>query len=321
MPGPNTDADRDVLSVAVDVTSRQAIDEWLAHQSQPLELGVDVAPTPWPMLNRCCRDAGGGMGIGLGWHVIVAGNTGHGKSLCGLNMAAEAMKAGMMVGFVSLEMSVTQLETRFHAILTGMQVAPMERGRSWDYEHARRAGHKTHQIARKAGASFIVNEDLRAPMRYWHEVRDLMDEWREVHGVCYFVLDYMQMIGASELATDEIAKSVGVVSRATVDYAKQHQVITIGISQFNRKTSDDYERKPRPQGLFGWSGMENDAHIVAMIDHSRYRPVEGGARTWLLAGKNRHGGKPEVPIYVDHRNLRIREALEDEVPMWPGADK
>ena len=72
------------------------------------------------------------------------------------------------------------------------------------------------------------------------------------------------------------------------------------------------------QGLFGASGLENDGHQVALIDHSRYEKTEGGARTWLLVAKNRHGPDIEIPVWFDHRSLAVREALPDEEHLWPG---
>ena len=55
---------------------------------------VDAVPTPLPGWNNHCRDEGGGVGIARGWHVVVAGNTGLGKSLLSLNLAAGAIKHG-----------------------------------------------------------------------------------------------------------------------------------------------------------------------------------------------------------------------------------
>ena len=70
---------------------------------------VDAVETPFPTWNRMCRDEGGGQGLAKGWNVIVAADTGGGKSVLGLNMASHAFKTGAKVCYVSLEMSDTQL--------------------------------------------------------------------------------------------------------------------------------------------------------------------------------------------------------------------
>ena len=101
--------------------------------------------------------------------------------------------------------------------------------------------------------------------------------------------------------------------------ARSKNVVTIGLSQFNRGTSGNYNESPRVQGLFGASGLENDAHQVALIDHSRYEKVEGGARAWLLLAKNRHGPEIEIPVWFSHRTLVVEEARPDEEHLWPGA--
>ena len=89
---------------------------------------VDAIPTPLPTWNKHCRDAGGGIGLALGWHVTVAASTGSGKSLMAINMGAEALRRGEPVGFLSLEMSLGQLTTRLYAALTDTPVQRIEDG-------------------------------------------------------------------------------------------------------------------------------------------------------------------------------------------------
>ena len=89
----------------------------ITKHMENLELPVEAIPTPFPMWNQQCRDEGGGVGLALGWHVVIAGSTGHGKSLLAIGMAAKAIMDGETVAFMSLEMSTPQLASRLYAIL------------------------------------------------------------------------------------------------------------------------------------------------------------------------------------------------------------
>ena len=89
---------------------------------------VDAVPTHLPGLNALCRDDGGGKGFARGWFVTLAGNPGFGKSAMALNLASRAQTAGESVGYISLEMSATQLAARFYAIHSGTPIAQLERG-------------------------------------------------------------------------------------------------------------------------------------------------------------------------------------------------
>lgn len=85
-----------------------------------------VLPTPYSAWNGVCGDEGGLTGLARGWHVMVAGNTGMGKSLVAINLAAYAVKNGEKVGIISLEMSKPQLMTRYLAIHTGLPIRKLE---------------------------------------------------------------------------------------------------------------------------------------------------------------------------------------------------
>ena len=55
----------------VDILASSEIERFLAGQAQPPE----AIRTPFESWNRECRDSGGGQGIGLGWHITIAGGT------------------------------------------------------------------------------------------------------------------------------------------------------------------------------------------------------------------------------------------------------
>ena len=104
-----------------------------------------------------------------------------------------------------------------------------------------------------------------------------------------------------------------------VDFAREHEVAVVALSQYNRTTSANRRESPVPQSLIGSSALENDSDQTLLLDHSRYQLSPDGrfAKTWALLGKNRHGSTGEIPIEWDYRTLRVREGLPDEEHLWP----
>ena len=291
------------------VLSREYL-EAFAVQQQMDPLAV---PTPFPSLNACCGDDGGGIGLARGWFVTVGGNTGHGKSLLALNLAVAALDVREDVGFVSLEMSDHQLATRLYAIASGVAVKDLERG-----EHYRPGSLEAAREALQArfgyDARLVVN---REPLRELDSILALVTAMKE-QGIRFVVLDYVQLAGVGD--EDSILRRVTEVSGALRYFARKHQVTVVGLSQYNRRTSSDYSQSPIAQSLMGGSPLENDSDLVALLDHSRYEKDSqdpSKARTWLRVAKNRHGRTGEIPVLWDYRTLRIREAFSGEEGLWP----
>lgn len=262
---------------------------------------VRAVPTPLALWNSSCRGAGGRVGLAHGWHVVVAGNTGAGKSLVALNVAAWAVQHGVRVGILSLEMSWSECATRALAIATGIAVERLEQGERFDpAAHAQAAREMAHWEQR--GGAMYVNRD---PLNKLEDITAAFDYLVEVLGCTLVVTDYMQLTWV-ERARD-LLDHITEASHVIRGRAKRHRVVSLALSQFNRQTSNDYDNPPTPQGLMGGSPLENDADQVLLLDHSHYTRSEHGADTRLLLGKNRHGPQERIGLAWDYRTLQMRE--------------
>lgn len=261
-----------------------------------------VLPTPYSAWNGVCGDEGGLTGLARGWHIMVAGNTGMGKSLVAINLAAHAVKNGEKVGIISLEMSKPQLMTRYLAIHTGKSIRNLEWGHGYDEPTALEANALVEENHEEHGGMLITNDrrvsnldDILAAMSYLHEFR----------GVTAFVTDYLQLAwtGNAEKMSDRITE----VSHAIQGMAADLSVVSIGVSQFNRATSGS-EDKPKVQGMMGGSALENDSDQVMLLDHTSYKETgKHQAMIKLLTAKNRHGSCGEIPLMWDYTTLRARQ--------------
>ena len=302
------------MSEFVSILDTPFLREWEERQASP----VEAVPTPLDMWNRLCGDDGGGVGIPPGWFVTIGGNPGYGKSLFGLILALAALIARLSVGFMSLEMSPEQLAARLYAMATGTNIKELERGDGFSIERFASVRQQLQRIQLDSGmADFFVNRD---PI---HRVADLLEHMnllRTQAGVRFFVVDFLQLVGTGD--EESIYRQVSEVVNSLRLFARKYQVTVIGLSQFNRGTSSNYEQSPRCQGLHGGMSIEAASDQVLLLDHSRFERDKVNpylARTWLILDKNRHGFRGSIPIEWDHRTLTLREALPDEEAEWPGA--
>ncbi len=281
-----------------DVVGTGLLDALLAKRRDP----VDAVPTPLAEWNRACRDEGGGVGLARGWHIIVAGATGAGKSLLGLNLAAEALRHGEGVAFISLEMSQTQLVTRLLAIATGTSVRHLEAGAAFNEPVARTAATEFRDLCERTGGRLYVN---RTPLHRLADIVAAFQREHERHGCRYFVTDYLQLCWAGSATS--LFENITEISHTVRGLAVELGIVSVALSQFNRETSANRLEAPRPQGLMGGSPLENDADQVVLLDHSQYDRTAVTARTKVLVSKNRHGPQLELPVAWDFSTLRIQE--------------
>jgi replicative DNA helicase len=287
---------------------------WTTAHFKRQEEPVEAIPTPFPSWNRHSRDAGGGVGLALGWYSIIGGGTGDGKTLLGLNLAAEAMKHGISPAFISLEMSLAQLATRLYAILTRTPVRRLERGDDYETATATSVIQQLKEMRDRTGIGFYTN---REPTTGLTNVLETMDYFRSERNVKLFFVDYLQLVSYGD--EQDTVNQVTKISHAVRSFAARHKVTVVALSQYNRATSANRHASPIPQSLIGSSALENDSDQTLLLDHSRYERSPDGltAKTWAVLGKNRHGSTGEFGIEWDFRTLTVREAMPDEEGEWP----
>ena len=282
------------------VTFDALVGDTLSHILEAKLAPIDAVPTPLPELNAVCHGGGGGVGFARGWLVTIGANTGTGKSLIGINLAATAIRHGEVVTFISLEMNRDALATRLLSVVSGESVVGLEQGPTFNPSSYATAASSLNAVQRETGGYALVNRkpisrlsDIVACMRYHHEYFNSK----------YFVVDYIQLAqvarGVDE--KDRIAEVAGALRRTAMELG----VVTVSLSQFNRETSKNRAERPVCQGLMGGSAIENDSEMVLLFDHSRFTRTGNLAETWLLIDKNRNGNLRDLPVLWDFRTLRL----------------
>jgi hypothetical protein len=302
-------------AVAFDSITGDTLNQMLAEKLAP----VDAVPTPLELWNKVCGSSGGGVGLAKSWLITIGGNTGQGKSLVAINLAARAIEHGETVTFVSLEMGRSELATRLLSVVSGESVTLLEQGPMFDQAAYTRAARMINETRERTGGHVLVN---RRPLSKMSDVVACIKHHAEVSGSSYFLMDYIQLASVSNMAS--IHDRIEAVSHQLRELAQSLNVRMVCISQFNRQTSANRSERPISQGLMGGSAIENDSHQVLLLDHSRFTRSGNLADTSLIVDKNRVGSVLDIPVQWDFRTLRltqrtpgIAEMEERHGPMLP----
>lgn len=286
--------------VTFDSITGSTLDHLLDEKLAP----IDAVPTMLESWNRLCNGGGGGVGLARGWGITIGANTGTGKTLIGLNLAAEAAKHGEVATFISLEMGRSELATRLMSIVSGESTALLEQGGSFDQGAYRRAQQAMDDMKQRSGGEVLMN---RRPISKLTDIVSCVRHHVETFGSRYFVIDYIQLVWTAN--AHSIQERMELVSHQLRELTQQHRVVMVMLSQFNRQTSALRAERPVSQGLMGGSALENDSHQVLLFDHSRFTRTGNLADTWLIVDKNRHGSVTDLPVQWDYRTLRLSHRI------------
>ena len=298
----------------MDVTSTDAALATHTRMMNPLP----VVPTGLSAIDKAMMTWGQGRGIPRGSYVLVGGASNVGKTQFGLHLARNAAAAHEKTGVISLDMKERDALLRIHQALVPEIPANHWRPDKWreEYEVLLRDGlvRWRESIKGDLAINAVPVGDMSWVQHALHEGIDA--------GITFFVLDHLQKIHVQ--GVDSEYKVATIVSEMLDGMCDAHNVTIVGLSQLNRNASSVRDRKPIMQDLLGGTSLESNAQVVIMLDHSRYaRDAERAhlGRTWVMLDKNQMGPKAfEVAIEVDHRTLQYREAMDDEMHMWPGVD-
>lgn len=258
-----------------------------------------------------CMGRGGYVGLSYGWHVLAAGRSGEGKTFLAANVAASAILAGETVTFHSLEMDWDELAIRMLSIISGEPGWRLNPGKHFSRDAFKKARYAIDNVGK--GSLHTNFEPL-------YRLTDLLVGIKrnfEETGSRLHIIDYLQLAWTGEAESQ--AAQITEVSHAVRQMAKELQIVTFCLSQFNRSTSTARAERPAKEGMIGGSALENDADQVLLLDHSRrtfFRNPAGkidGWDGWLLLDKNRHGPSADIPIRFAAETGRIRQRMPDEI--------
>ena len=249
-------------------------------------------PTGFPELDRMT-----GGGLKEGQLAIIAGRTGGGKTVLGMNILTHVAKSGTPVVAFSLEMSDQDLVMR----------SILSEGR----EHG---DHGSFEVVRKLPLYVDATSNVTA-----RGITAKIKLLASRHKAKVFVVDYLQLLGTDGGSRETRERIVADMSRSLKICAKETAVAIIALSQVNESGELRESR-----------AIEQDADLVLhVIDVPETTPdprnrngprIETGDYNFFLRVSKQRGGRahgpigrakagaPGIPLNFDGPNFRFTEA-------------
>jgi replicative DNA helicase len=234
--------------------------------------------------------------------IIVAGRPSMGKTSLAINMAEHiALELKLPVLIFSMEMGGTQLATRMLGSVGKVDAQRLRTGRlepsDWD-----RLG---TALGKLNDAPMLIDEtpalnslELRARARR---------KWREYGGLGLIVVDYIQLMQASDSGTENRATELSEISRGLKQMAKELSVPVIAVSQLNRALEQRPNKRPVMSDLRESGALEQDADMIFFIYrdevYNEDSPDKGIAE--IIIGKQRNGPIGTVKLTFLGRHTRF----------------
>ena len=221
-------------------------------------------------------------GFRAGDLIIVAADTGVGKSALAMNFAMPLLEQGLPVAFYSLEMSSPELIVRALSLKSGIPGDRLGRGDLHPSEH--------HALLEAAG--FLATAPLKlradASMRPSQITSDLR-RWKARNPTAALaIVDYLQLVTPDEKTTNRTV-DVSSISRALKIAAMSTGLPIVALSQFHRRLNPD--DRPHRSNLRESGAIENDASVILLLHRPDKWDTDSVRRgtAELIVDKNRHG--------------------------------
>ena len=223
--------------------------------------------------------------------VIVAGRPSMGKSALALEFAIRAADAGRFVGFVSLEMSNTELMERIIGAKTRIDYEKLRRGAIEEADMR-----KVVEVAKQAQdmPMFIVPPHVRDIAAIHSALKQIKKRQGRLDLV---VVDYLQLIRARGNNANE---RVSEVTQGLKALAKLLDVPVIALSQLSRAVEGRDNKRPVLSDLRDSGSIEQDADVVMFCYREEYYlareqpPEKDGARADYEAALAASRNKMEI---------------------------
>lgn len=263
---------------------------------------------------------------------IIAGRPGMGKSAMLNTIAINAAKAGFPVGIFSLEMSAVELVQRIVSSESRVDGRRLNSGGTTDQDWQRL------QMAVESVNPLPVYID-DTPALNIMQIRAKARRWRVMHGVRVVLVDYLQLMGATDRSGNR-EQQVAEISRGLKALAKELNVPVVALAQLSRAVETrGGAKRPLLSDLRESGAVEQDADNVLFLYRPEYYGIqedEQGKSTAgvaeIIVAKNRHGRichavtryiaeltlfedeKPESTQFPAYTHQPIPRTPEEDIP-------
>lgn len=239
--------------------------------------------------------------------VLIGARPGIGKTTMCTQWALNLIRKGERVLFVSLEMSAGEIHTKMVQAFAGVRdwtTTELTQEEAHDRDEAQ-AWLSTKPLRIAAGRRVPVRSTDFFP---W------LREAAHAHRATVVFIDYVQMVHGVGERQD---LRVGDVSQRARLFARNNDLLLVGVVQLNRASSVDKNRAPVLSDMKDSGQLEQDGVYVAMLHHERKKGDSGddddGSRQ-ILIRKARRGRLTKLSVHMDGARSRMttHKPLEPE---------
>jgi replicative DNA helicase len=242
-------------------------------------------------------------GFQKGDFIVIAGRPSMGKTAFALSLAAQMVKEGAGLGFLSLEMAAEQLTLRLLSTQSGIPHHSIRNATLSSDEWMS----LTEVAAVLAEQKFFIDD---APMQTIMDIRTKARKLVLEHKAQVLVIDYLQLIHGAH-RYDSRHQEVSDISRALKALAKELQIPVIALAQLSRAVDSRVDKRPMLSDLRESGAIEQDADVILFLYRDVvYNPdTEDPALAEVIIGKQRNG--PTGTVYLHfNRELTLFEDME-----------
>lgn len=232
--------------------------------------------------------------------VVIGARPSIGKTALAVNLARNAVLAGVPVFFVSLEQPYGELTDRL--LLSESRVSSHRhrhcRLTADDVKRFRDAGDRLW-----GGKMWIDDVPVQGMLRIASNTR----RFKARHNIGLVIIDYLQLIDP-EKGRGNRQEEVAGISRRLKGLSRELQVPIIALAQLNRAAED--RLRPRLADLRESGGIEADADTVLLL----HRPASNDRILEIDVAKQRNGPTGIVPLVFQKDCMRFENCAEHYQP-------
>lgn len=236
---------------------------------------------------------------------VLAARPAMGKTALALNLAVNAAKTGVGVGFFSLEMSAGQLVTRLLSVEGGVSAGKVKRGTI----------SKADDLPKLVDAADILHVlPIHLDDTAGLNITQLRSKARRLASntpnLGLIIVDYIGLMSGDSRHSRQ--EQVSASSRGLKALAKELNVCVLALSQLNRGVESRTDKRPLPSDLRESGAIEQDADVIMFI----YRDVIYNSDTprpdiaEVIIAKHRNGPCGTVELYFNGQFFRFDDYLD-----------
>lgn len=237
--------------------------------------------------------------------IVLGARPSLGKTALSLDIARHAaMKAGVPVGYFSIEMSREQVIDRLISAESQVPLWRLRTGRiSDDFEFE-----MIQYALDKLSRSPIYIDDTPSPNVM--QMRSMARRLQVEKGLGLLIVDYLQLIAPGTGSSNNIVQQVTEISRGLKALARELKVPILALSQLSRGVEQREFKQPKLSDLRESGSIEQDSDVVMFIyrkDRDKIDvPLEEQDVAKVIVAKHRNGPLGSVDLKFDAERVSFR---------------